>query len=129
MLQLKNKLLLGLAVFIVICFLASPMSMGKTGQSFDNQIGTEENIDDFNSMQTYILSDGENWLSGWRYRQQHTIGGSAGAGANYQMKFHVEYNVASSSGEIVDCNSHCQTDFGDIRFTDNDGETLLSYWT
>ena len=128
MLQLKNKLLLGLAVFVVICFLASPMFMGETGQSFNNQIETEEGFDDFNSRQTYILSDGENWLSGWRYRQQHTIGGSAGAGVNYQMKFHVEYNVASSSGNIVDCNSHCQTNFGDIRFTDNDGDTQLDYW-
>ena len=28
----------------------------------------------------------------------------------------------------VYCNSHCKTDFGDIRFTAADGTTLLSQW-
>jgi len=34
----------------------------------------------------------------------------------------------SNPGENVFLNGKCKTDFSDIRFTDNDGETLLDYW-
>jgi hypothetical protein len=30
--------------------------------------------------------------------------------------------------DFVLLNQHCRTDFGDIRFTDDDGTTLLDYW-
>jgi hypothetical protein len=30
--------------------------------------------------------------------------------------------------ECVSCKGHCKEDFGDIRFTDDDGTTLLDYW-
>jgi len=30
--------------------------------------------------------------------------------------------------ELVGCSNRCKTDFGDIRFTDNDGLTELDYW-
>ena len=71
---------------------------------------------------------GESWLSGWNYRQRYTISGAAGAGVNYQIKILVEYGFGSSSSGSVYCELHCQTDFGDIRFTDNDGDTQLDYW-
>jgi uncharacterized repeat protein (TIGR01451 family) len=73
-------------------------------------------------------TDGFFWLSGWDYRQSHIISGVAGAGVNYQIRIHVEYGSGSSSGDTVYCESHCQTNFGDIRFTDNDGDTQLDYW-
>ncbi|RLI53783.1 MAG: hypothetical protein DRP09_14830 [Candidatus Thorarchaeota archaeon] len=37
-------------------------------------------------------------------------------------------NMVSDSGEDVYLNGHCRTDFGDVRFTDDDGTTLLDYW-
>jgi hypothetical protein len=68
------------------------------------------------------------WLSGWLYRKSHIINSAAGAGTNYQVKVKVHYGSGSDSGEDVYLNSHCKTDFGDVRFTDDDGSTLLDYW-
>ena len=75
------------------------------------------------------LSLGENWLSGWQYRKEHVIQGSiAGAQTDYQIKIIVHKGTGTDLGEHVYCNNHCRDDFGDIRFTDSDGETLLDYW-
>jgi len=69
------------------------------------------------------------WLSGWQYRRSHEIQGSPfGAVVDYQVKVTVYYGSGSSSGDVVYLNGHCREDFGDIRFTSEDGETLLSYW-
>jgi len=68
------------------------------------------------------------WLSGWNYRKSHVINSASGAGTNYQIKIKVHYGSGSDSGEDVYLNSKCRTDFGDIRFTDDDGTTLLDYW-
>ncbi|HDH43897.1 MAG TPA: DUF2341 domain-containing protein, partial [Thermococcus sp.] len=76
-----------------------------------------------------ITSVGEGWLSGWQYRKSHEIQGStAGAVTDYQVKIIVYYGSGSSSGEVVYLNGKCRSDFGDIRFTTGNGETLLSYW-
>ncbi len=64
------------------------------------------------------------WLTGWTYRKEITV---TNASANYQTKVLVGES-AGATGEEVDCNSHCQTDFDDIRFTGSDGTTLLDYW-
>jgi len=64
------------------------------------------------------------WLSGYPYRKKVTISGSSGAGAYYQVKL----SIGSSSGGDFHLEGHC-TDFpNDIRFTDDDGTTLLDYW-
>lgn len=68
------------------------------------------------------------WLSGWSHRKTHMINNATGAGTNYQMKITVHYAGGSNTGEDVYCGGHCRTDFGDIRFTDNDETTLLDYW-
>jgi len=69
------------------------------------------------------------WLSGWNYRKSHEIEGSnAGAQSNYQIKIIVHKGTGIDSEEHVYCNNHCRDDFGDIRFTKSDGETLLDYW-
>jgi len=69
------------------------------------------------------------WLSGWQYRKSHEIEGStADAQTNYQVKIIVHKGVGTDSGEHVYCNNHCRDDFGDIRFTNSDGTTLLDYW-
>jgi len=81
----------------------------------------------FLSSYPYVINS-HAWLSGWQYRKSHDINSASGAGTNYQIKITVYYGSGSDSGENVYLNSHCKTDFGDIRFTDNDGETLLDYW-
>ena len=69
------------------------------------------------------------WLSGWDYRKLHDIeGSSAGVQTNYQIKIIVHKGTGTDSGEHVYCNNHCRDDFGDVRFTKSDGETLLDYW-
>lgn len=60
--------------------------------------------------------DGAEWLDGWDYKQGVTISGSAGAGTNYQVFLNVPYDA------------NMQIDFDDLRFTDDDGSTLLDYW-
>lgn len=68
------------------------------------------------------------WLAGWNYRKSHDITGAANAGTNYQMRVIVHYGAGADSGEDVYLNGKCETDFGDIRFTDDDGTTELDYW-
>jgi len=66
-------------------------------------------------------------LSGWKYRKSHVINPASGAGTNYQIKVTVHYGAGSDSGEDVYLDGKCRTDFGDVRFTDDDGVTL-DYW-
>ncbi|MHA1742855.1 MAG: DUF2341 domain-containing protein, partial [Candidatus Heimdallarchaeota archaeon] len=69
------------------------------------------------------------WLSGWQYRKSHEIQGStAGAVTDYQVRIKVHYGSEEDSGQDVYLNGKCRTDFGDIRFTASDGQTLLDYW-
>jgi len=73
------------------------------------------------------------WLSGWRYRRKITISGSSGAGTNYQVLL----KVGESSG-ATGCYFHLdgksanfpsgKNQGGDLRFTADDGITLLSFW-
>lgn len=56
------------------------------------------------------------WLSGWEKRKTITITGVAGCGENYPINL----TVADES--------EMQADYDDLRFTDNDGFTLLDYW-
>jgi len=69
------------------------------------------------------------WLTGWMYRKSHEIiGSTSGAVTDYQIKIVVHYGSGTDSGEHVYLNGKCRTDFGDIRFTADDGETELPYW-
>ena len=68
------------------------------------------------------------WLSGWDYRKSHVINSATGAGTNYQVKITCHYGSGSDSGGAVYLSSHSRTDFGDVRFTDNDETTPLDYW-
>lgn len=68
------------------------------------------------------------WLDGWSYRKSHMIGNATGAGTNYQIRVVVHYGAGTDSGADVYVNGKCRTDFGDIRFTDDDQVTLLDYW-
>jgi hypothetical protein len=68
------------------------------------------------------------WLVPWHYRKKHVINPASGAGTGYQIRITAHYGSGTDSGEHVYLNSHCRTDFGDIRFTRKDGLTLLDYW-
>ena len=68
------------------------------------------------------------WLGGWQYRKSHVINSASGAGTGYQVRIKAHYGSGTDSGEDVYLNSHSRTDFGDVRFTDDDGVTLLDYW-
>jgi hypothetical protein len=81
-----------------------------------------------NSYQVNSLSQSTDWLTGWQYRKGHTIDGALGAGTNYQVRITVQYEAGVDANSDVFCHNFCQNDFEDIRFTDDDGSTLLDYW-
>lgn len=68
------------------------------------------------------------WDTNFGYRKTHDLTGASGAGTNYPIRIVVHYGSGSDSGADVYCDSHCQTDFDDIRFIDNDDSTALDYW-
>lgn len=68
------------------------------------------------------------WLAGWLYRKSHVINQQVGAGTHYQKKVTVHFGAGVDLGEDVYLNGKCRADFGDIRFTEDDGSTLLDYW-
>lgn len=91
----------------------------------------EERVKLSDLMNTVKKSGGtpEGWLSGWQYRKKHEIeGSSAGAETDYQIRIKVHYGSGTDDDENVYLNSKCRSDFGDIRFTKDDGTTLLDYW-
>lgn len=67
-------------------------------------------------------------VSAWNFRKSHIINSAAGAGTNYQVRISVRYGSGTDGGETVYLNGKCRTDFGDVRFTGDDGITLLNYW-
>lgn len=69
------------------------------------------------------------WLEGWSKRKRGVIKGStAGAQTDYQMKITVHKGSGTDSSTDVYCDGNCRDDFGDIRWTEEDGTTLLDYW-
>jgi len=67
------------------------------------------------------------WLSGYAYRKKITISGSTGAGTGYQVKLLLGES-SGASGEDFDLENHCLNFPNDLRFTNNDGTTLLDHW-
>ena len=74
------------------------------------------------------IASGEAWLTGYTYRKMLNITGSSGAGADYQVMIYTDYGEGSDTGATVYLDGEAQTDFDDIRFTDDDGVTLLDHW-
>jgi len=68
------------------------------------------------------------WMSGWIYRKSHTINPASGAGQNYQKRIIVHYGAGVDDNENVYLDGKCNSDFGDIRFTNSTGVTLIDYW-
>jgi len=68
------------------------------------------------------------WLIDWTYRKSHIILPASGAGQNYQKRIIVHYGAGVNNDENVYLDGKCKSDFGDIRFTNSTGVTLLDYW-
>lgn len=68
------------------------------------------------------------WYGEYAYRKYHDITGAAGAGTGYQIMLTVHYGTGVDSGSDVYLGGKCQADFGDLRFTADDGITPLPYW-
>ena len=68
------------------------------------------------------------WLAGWGFRKSHVINPASNTGTNYQMRVTVNYGSGVDSGENIYLAGACQANFGDVRFTDNTGVSLIDYW-
>ena len=92
----------------------------------------------------FYFVDNENWVTkpgtwynlSWTYRNIQEIYPQTGAGVDYPVGIKVYYGEGAEGTEVIRtttmgkiyCNNHCNVDFSDIRFTDNDGVTPLDYW-
>lgn len=69
------------------------------------------------------------WLSGWNRRKAKTINGTvAGVQYNYQKKLTFYTGSGTDTEDSIYLGFKVRDDFGDLRFTKADGETLLNYW-
>lgn len=68
------------------------------------------------------------WLAEWNRRKSKNINGTTTLQTDYQMKFTIYKGSGADAADVVYLGSYVRDDFGDIRFTDSDGITLLDYW-
>ncbi len=61
------------------------------------------------------------WLTNWNYRKPITISNTGSILSNYQVSVTVDTSSLITATKM-------RSDCGDIRFTDNDGSSLLYYW-
>ena len=78
----------------------------------------------------FAIAEGENWLIGWGYRKAIVITQAFGylAETPYNIKLDLEWGVGTDSGNTIYLNGRSKTNFADVRFTDNDGNTTLDHW-
>lgn len=81
------------------------------------------------SLSDNIAATEHDWFPepGWTYRKSVTASRADGSVTDYQMILKVGES-SGSSGYDVHCESHCKSDFSDLRFTRDDGKTLQPYW-
>lgn len=114
-------------ICILVGFLALFLSGFLVTQNLSLSSGGLPIVEGPQVNEEFELSDGESWLTGWSYRQKLAFWEVDGSGTNYPVDLHVFYDERDNSLQ-VETLTKCQTDFGDIRFTDNDGSTELDYW-
>lgn len=69
--------------------------------------------------QLYVLDP---WYdSEWSYRRAITV-------TNAVSGFQSLLKIGNTTGGDTNCNGHAQDDFDDLRFTEDDGQTLIPYW-
>lgn len=118
---MKNRTLV--LVVVILFALTQYAGLVPLRAGYNQQVGQEKYPTD----SKHMLSS-STWLSGWDFRKAHVITGSAGAGTNYQIEIIVRYGSGSDSGPNVYCNHNCQPSFDDVRFTGDDGVSLLHSW-
>lgn len=64
------------------------------------------------------------WNPSWMHRKHITISNSI---SGYQMKL-IVHRYDDVNNAQIDCESHCKSDFSDLRFVDLSGTTLYDYW-
>lgn len=68
-------------------------------------------------------------LAGWDYKRQFEVMGSPdGELTDYTIPVTVNYGSGTDSGQNVYLAGKCKTDFSDVRFTAEDGATLLEHF-
>ncbi|MFA5953201.1 MAG: DUF2341 domain-containing protein [Candidatus Pacearchaeota archaeon] len=72
----------------------------------------------------FEISSTSAWLTGYDYRKQINLTGGTNAGNDYQIKL----TIGNTSGGDFNLGGNATNFPNDIRFTDDDGETLLPYW-
>ena len=117
----SNVIVVMLSLILIVIIVANVVLWSYQMNQFDWE-KMQENIEILN------VTGIAGWLSGWNYRKTHVIQNATGAGNNYQVRITVHYGTGTDGGEHVYLNGYCRTDFGDVRFTDDDGITLLNYW-
>ncbi len=68
------------------------------------------------------------WLDGWSHRKGHVVRGAEDAGCDYQISYRVNYGTGTDIDENVYCDTNCQSDFRDIRFTNYNSTIVYDYW-
>ena len=74
-----------------------------------------------NSTQKLLQSEQALAFDNWMYYRVLTLNNAVD---DYQMFINISY----SSNDGVNCNSHCKTDFSDVRFVKDDNSSQLNYW-
>lgn len=67
------------------------------------------------------------WLNPWKYRKTATICGGTNTTAPGYMQITVHKGTGTTSGADIFLNGQCNDDFSDIRFTKQDGTSLLPH--
>lgn len=68
------------------------------------------------------------WLSGWQYRKKIVLQQTEGVGPNQTIPISLWQGLGSDKGFEAHLNDHSLPDFGDVRFTSDDGQLLLRYY-
>jgi hypothetical protein len=68
------------------------------------------------------------WLSDWQYRKKIVLQQTVGVGANQTIPISLWQGLGSDKGFEAHLDDHSRPDFGDVRFTSDDGQLLLRYY-
>ncbi len=117
----------GLFIVLMMLFLlAGPIGEREIPPIMDKQRSTR--VDVKTQEPEAITADETPWLEVFPYRKYHEISGLSGAGTGYQVEIHVRSGLGTDSGNTVYLNPGHWNPENTLRFTDDDGITLLNYW-
>ncbi|MHA2208313.1 MAG: BNR-4 repeat-containing protein, partial [Candidatus Thorarchaeota archaeon] len=68
------------------------------------------------------------WLSDWQYRKKIVLQQATGVGVNQTIPISLWQGQGGDGGFEAHLNGHARPDFGDVRFTSDDGQLLLRYY-